>query len=66
MTEFEKIALHYLAHQSQCLHWICRESNSIGVPRSVVDAAQKELEAAIRREASPGTLQMLGAPNGNG
>lgn len=64
MTEFEKIALHYLAHQSQCLHWICRESNAIGVSRSTVDAARNELDEAIRREATPETLTMLGAPNG--
>lgn len=61
MTEFEKIALLYLAHQSQCLHWLCRDSDTVQVSRPTVEAAQKQLADDIRVIATPDILVMLGA-----
>lgn len=59
MSEFEKIAILYLAHQSFLLHTLLSREGTEREWKSIAIDTQ-ELRAAIRKHASPETLEMLG------
>lgn len=60
MTEFEKLAVLFLSHQSQCLDWLCRGQDC---PATIgeINKARADLERDITRVASIDTLKMLSA-----